>query len=271
MKKIFLLLLICGFVPCVFSIPLENLVSNHIAGQLRSNDSVIIEYQSGRNRSPLLIPDNNDLRHAVSLIIGEVNRPDMMIEAVYLYKKPARAYTSSAAWDNNQKIELFNQMLSLSTLTGLEYYSASRGEMRTFFEYSSVVDGSNIRTALPISDPVLNNPPAQYNLYARQRDLTFGDNMYRYDYVYAKDYIYFVQQNLTNLTIAGIRIIGANNQRSVMTVFDCGDSLLIYSITIANTIIGANLVEQRINNSFSNRAEALLKWFAGRADIVFSR
>jgi len=265
MKKRFLVLLVffLAAVPCVFSIPLEEIVPAY-AALLRSGGEPVIETQL-RNPSPQIMPLDNELRQYVSMVIRSLN-PNMMTEALFLYEKPEHAHTSPAYWDNTQKIGIYNELLAISTLTGIQYYSASRGEMRTFFEHSEVIDGPNTRRPLP--DPLFATPPSEYTLYARQRDLTFGDNLYRYNYMYNRDSIFFVQENLTPLNIAIVQAIRRNNLRSVIAVFDCGDSILIYAISMARTLSVPGMGE-RIGSSLANRAEAILKWFAVRAESVF--
>jgi len=252
-------------VPCVFSASLEELVIPGYAAQLRSGSDPIVETQM-RNPSPKLLPMDDDLRQFVTRALGALN-PNMMVETLYLYEKPEHSRTSADNWDDAQKTGLFNQLLAISTLAGIEYYSASRGEMRTFFEYSQVVDGPE--TKYPLPDPVYTSPPEELTLYARQTDLTFGDNVYRYDYLTARSGIFFVQENMTALTIALVPVVRRNNLRSVMAVFDCGDALLIYAVSTARALSVPGMGE-RIGNSFSSRAEAVIKWFTGRADMVFS-
>jgi hypothetical protein len=78
----------------------------------------------------------------------------------------------------------------------------------------------------------------------------------------------FVQQNLTAMNAGIIPAVGKNKLRTVMAVIDAGDSLLIYAVSMAKAAPFPGLGE-RIGNSFTNRAEAVLKWFSGRADGVF--
>jgi len=264
-KKIAILLLTAVFVPFLFSVPLESIVPGQ-AAQLRSTGDLITETQL-RNSSPKLLPLDSELRQFLTVAIGSLN-PNIMVESLYLYKKPDYAHTDPGVWNDTQKAGLFNQLVAISTLTGIQYYSASRGAMRTFFEYSSVVDGPD--TKYPLPDPVYPAPPAELTLYARQTDLTFGDNIYRYNYSTAKNGIFFVQENMTDLTYMRVPVIGKGNLRSVMAVFDCGDTLLFYivSMTGVGSVPG---VGNRIGSSFSNRAEALMKWFTGRADLVFQK
>ena len=251
-------------IPCVFSVPLENIAPSY-ANQLRSSGSPIMETQL-RNPSPKLIPANFVLRQYITEAMRTIS-PNMMSETLFLYKKPEHSHTDSGVWDETQKTGLFNQLLAISTLTGIQYYSASRGEMRTFFELSQVINNPDSRNPLP--DPVFTTLPPELTLYARQRDLTFGDNIYRYDYVNNRDIVFFVQENLTPLNIGIFQAIRRNNLQSFMAVFDCGDSLLIYAVSMARALSVPGMGE-RIGNSLSNRAEAILKWFTGRADIILN-
>jgi hypothetical protein len=266
MKKniCFLLLAVLLALPGVFSTPLEDLITPVNALRLRSNGEFIMEMQPA-NPSLLLMPANNELRHYVSGVIETLN-PNMMVETLSLYKKPGHSYTNPVNWDETQKTEIVNQLMALSTLAGIQYYSASRKSMRTFFEYSGVIDDPN--TKKPIPDPVYSILPDQLTLYARQKDLTFGDNIYRYDYLINRYVVFFVQENITPLSVAFFQAVGKGKLKTVIAIFDCGDSLLVYIASMAKTASIPGMGE-RIGNSFSNRAEAILKWFYGRADLVF--
>jgi hypothetical protein len=215
--------------------------------------------------SLLLMPANNELRQYISGVIDALD-PNMMVETLSLYKKPVNSHTDPASWDETQKTGIVNQLLALSTLAGIQYYSASRKSMRTFFEYSSVIDGPDAKNQL--TDPVYSTPPEHLTLYARQKDLTFGDNIYRYEYFVNKDVVFFVQENVTTMSVALFPAVGKGKLKTVVAVFNCGDTFLIYVASMAKTASIPGMGE-RIGNSFSNRAEAVLKWFSGRAEAVF--
>jgi len=268
-KLLLFLFLLSAVVPCVFSMPLDRLVTSGQSSRLLSGDS-IVETQS-KNLSPKLLPFDVDLRQLVDTAMNTLD-PNMMVETLHLYKKPEHSFASADSWDNAQKAGIFNQLLAISTMTGIEYYSASREEMRTFFEYSQVVDGPEKKYPLP--DPVYASPPANISLYARQVDLTFGDNIYRYDYITTQNGIFLAQENLTALALASIPlvkipVVKSNNLRSVIAVFDCGDTILIYAVSMVKAF-AAPAMGERVGNSFSNRADAIIKWFSDRADIFFS-
>jgi hypothetical protein len=259
-KTVFALLIVCFTVSRLFAASLEELVGPAYAAQLRSGGAPITEMQ--KNSALQLLPQHTALRQFVSGVIAALE-PNVAVETLFLYTKPG----VSGEWTEAQRVGLFNQILAISRLTGVQYYSASRKAMRTFYESSHVIDSPDSGKQRP--DPVFAQPPVSLTLYARQKDLTFGDNIYRYDYKTAQDAFFFVQENITALNYGIITVVAKNKLRSVMAVIDCDDSLLIYSVSLAKAVSFFGL-DDRIGNSFSNRAEAVFKWFTGRADSVFT-
>jgi hypothetical protein len=64
--------------------------------------------------------------------------------------------------------------------------------------------------------------------------------------------------------------VGKRKLRSVVAVVDAGDHLLVYAASMAAAASLPGLGE-RIGNSFTNRAAAVLKWFSLRADRAFGK
>jgi hypothetical protein len=245
---------------------LEELAGPERAAELLAGET-IAEVQL-KDPRPVLIPRHTGLRRLVDGIQAELE-PGLFVESLYRYEKPAGVDGSGPRrWTDNERTRLYNEATALSTLTGIQYYSASRKTMRVFYEYSRVIDGPDTKRALP--DPVFSAVPGELRLYARQRDLTFGDNIYQYDYLAFDDALIFVQRNLTAMNAGIIPAVGKDKLRSVVAVIDAGDSLLIYAASMAKAVSLPGLGE-RIGNSFTNRAEAVLKWFAGRADRAFEK
>jgi len=245
--------------PSLLGASLEELVGVEQAAALRSAAEPVTEVQH-KTINPRLLPRHEKLAALVTETLGSLE-PNLFVETLSLYRKP-----SSAAWNDAEQINLLNQLTALSTLAGIEYYSASRKAMRVFYESSCVID--NPADKKPLPDPALTALPASLALYARQKDLTFGDNIYRFVYYTNKDSIFFVQENLTAMTAGIIPAVGKNKFRSLLAVLDTGDSLLIYAAGMAKTASVPGMGD-RIGASFTNRAKAILKWFEGRAEKVF--
>jgi len=265
MKRQFVLLFLflCVAIPRIFPVPLEDMVGSNYAARIGLGGVSVTETQL-KNPVLKLLPNHSGLRRYVTEAMTSLD-PSLAVETLYLYKKPVRSVLLEG-WNDDQRANLFNQIMSLSTLAGIEYYSASRRTMRTFYETSRVIDGPQTKNPLP--DPVFAQPPETLTIYARQKDLTFGDNVYRYDFLTTGDAFFFTQENMTALTAGIIPAIGKNKLRSVMAIIDCGDSLLIYAVSMAKAASIPGMGD-RIGNSFTNRADALIKWFTGKADSVF--
>jgi len=208
-----------------------------------------------------LLPAHGGVRSLAESLREDLD-PGILGETLSVYQKPPGA----GAWTEEEKIALYNSVLAISSLAGTEYFSASRSRMRTFYETSTVIDSPESRKPLP--DPVYTDPPWNITLYAQQRDLTFGNNIYRYDYYDLGDALVFTQENLTTLSYGIIPAVGKNKLRSLVGVIDAGNYLLIYAASLAKATALPGLGD-RIGSSFTNRAQAILNWYIKKADKIF--
>jgi hypothetical protein len=212
----------------------------------------------------MLAPRHPELGAVIDQTLGELGT-GIMAETLSRYEKPAAA--SRPAWSADERTALYNHALALSTLKDVQYYSASRKAMHTFYDYSRVINSPGSKQELP--DPSYQIPPANLTIYARQRDLTFGDNVYQYRYLSEGDHLVFIQENLTTMNVGIFPAVGKNKLRSLVAVIDAEDSLLIYAASFAKAASIPGLGE-RIGGSFTNRAQAILGWFSAQADKAFA-
>ena len=238
------------------------LISEELSEQLSRGE---VLSRAHFNKSPLeLTPDDPYLKKTIAEIT-ETLAPSLIIESLCIYQKPkdARPFLSSG-----EKTRLFNGIVSLSTLTGLRYYSASRKEMRLFYEQSVVIDAPGTKKA--IDDPVFTaqNLPAHWTLYAKQKDLTFGENIYQFDFTIQERSILFVQTNLTAMYYGIIPVLGKNKLRSIVAVLDTKGAFLIYMVSMADAISFPGM-KNRVGASFAARSEAVLGWFTRKADAIY--
>jgi hypothetical protein len=247
-------------VPPVFSVPLEDLLD--AAGRTELLNGEIITRVQQRDPRPVLIPRHAYTRMLIDSLLVELDA-NLMVESLSLYKKNA---VSAGTWSAVERAALYNEALALSSLTGLQYFSTSRNRMRTFYELSQVIDGPE--TQRVVLDPVYTEPPAELSLYARQKDLTFGENIYRYTYYARSDALLFVQENLTTMNAGIIPAVGKDKLRAAVAVIDAEEYLLIYAASMARAASIPGM-SRRVSNSFSTRVEAILGWFAGQADKAF--
>jgi len=273
---IYLLLLFIFVLPAMNAdtpgtMSLENLIGQELSSSLLAGERQVLSHFT--NIQPQLMPDNEILARHVRNIISSLN-PGIMVETLNIYPKPEGA--ANRPWTNAESTNLYNNLLALSSLAGIEYFSASRGAMRTFYESSIVIDSPTARRA--IADPFFAEPPAELTIYASQRDLTFGTNIYQYNYYFPQSempsgqiphgIMIFVQENLTALSYGIIPAVSRNRLRSIVAVIDTDTHIVVYAASMAraSTLPG---IRDRIGSSFSNRAEAIFMWFSGRADLVY--
>jgi hypothetical protein len=245
-----------------FSAAPEELIGPERAAELiRQKTLTGVQY---KDPQPLMVPRNGFIRRLIEEAMEALD-PSLFVESLSLYRKPAGA--AAGAWSEAERTALYNASLALSSLEGIQYFSSSRNKMRTFYESSGVIDSPDTKKAL--EDPVYGRPPEELTLYARQKDLTFGDNIYQYTYYARPDSLVFVQENLSALTAGPIPVVRRNKLRSVVAVFDAGEYLLVYIASMAKAASFPGMNE-RAGRSFSTRAEAILAWFSGQADKAFA-
>jgi hypothetical protein len=249
-------------VPGVFSDALDALVTPAWKTALLSGES--ITQLAKKPAVPELSPRDAQVQRLTAGVIKEIN-PTILTESLHLYKKPSGA---AAPWTQDERTALYNNILALSTLAGLQYYSVSHKGMRVLFEISQAIDDPS--TQNPVGDPSCSVPPPSLTVYARQKDLTFGDNLYQYDYFASENALTLVQRNITAMSLGIVPVISKNMLRSVVAVIDAGEYALIYSASFAKTVSLPG-VKNRIGRSFANRADAILGWFTRQADKAFER
>jgi hypothetical protein len=244
-------------------VSLEDLLSSSLISALKAGEEPAeIQFRDFQFR---LTPLNEDLRLLVEAIRRDLD-PSVMVETLHLYQKPQDA--ERTGWTQAELTALYNKTVAISTLQGIQYYSASRGTMRTFYETSLVIDNPTAKRPLP--DPSFMTIPRELTLFARQKDLTFGDNFYQYTYLLLPGALVFVQENLSSLNAGIIPAVGKNKLRSVLALLDAGDYLVIYAVSMAKAVSLPGL-RDRIGDSFSNRAEAIIKWLVSGADRAFGK
>jgi hypothetical protein len=193
----------------------------------------------------------------------ERERPSLVVEAVFALRRPKPA---SAAAAQAELASVYGILRSIGSLQGIEYYSASRKKMRTFYAESYIIDGPDSKAA--VSDPkapIAGAIPQSETVYAFQRDLSFGANRYRYEYASFPDAICLSSSNLTKMSYGIVPVAAAGELSTRLLVIQADDGILFYAASGAKA---PGLFSGKLEDSFANRAEALFRWFAAKyADI----
>jgi hypothetical protein len=208
---------------------------------------------------PQLIPEVSARRE----IQARIRELELTVgtEVLSLYKNEAVDFDSPES-----RLRIYNILRSLSTMKGIQYYSASRQRMRTLFAESYVVDGPDGQKRLP--DPVVEEIPAYSRLYALQEDLTFGENIYVTEFRYPGDYFLLDSTNLTTMHYFFLPMVQPENSVTLILLIPAGEQILFYGAIGANTRRFLGLARSR-EDSFYNRLKAIYGWFSERMTETF--
>ena len=191
-------------------------------------------------------------------------KPGMLVEALFVLERPEGAPSSG---DATLEFTRISQILtSLSSLQGIEYWSESRKAWRTFYAESWRIDDATARNRLPDSPRRVG--AEGLTLYAWQKDLSFGGNVYRYEYAVAgsreaPSALLVTQTNLTRMSYGLIPLVGAEGLETRILIIQAREGILFYAASAANSP-PIPILSGKLQDSFSNRAAALFKWFGAR-------
>lgn len=197
-------------------------------------------------------------------IAGEIEEldPRLGIEARFFFPVPREVLNRA-----DFELRLYNILRSVSTMEGIEYYSASRERMRTFYHDSYAVAGPDGDERIP--DPLVSRIPREDRVYVFQKDSSFGKNVQQLDYTYAGGNFLIRMQNLTTMFYNGlIPLVGDENLLTYLVVDPQAEGIVFYGHLAVR--VGALFgMEDRARNSFYNRIKALYDWFSQRMTEEF--
>ena len=155
--------------------------------------------------------------------------------------------------------DLITRLQAISTMEGIEYYSASRERMRILFVESWVVDDESSRERL--DDPVLSAVPEQDTLFIRQRDSSFGVNYSRLDYSVSNEGVRLRMTNLDSMAYRNIvPAVAAEQLQLNIVLVPVAEGTLFYGSSAARPISLLGM-QDRVQRSFYNRLVALHGWY----------
>ena len=210
--------------------------------------------------SPGLLPNTELTADVVRRIVaGDLN---IGIEGLFFTPTDNLPSSYSTMDSAERKLVLYNILQSVSTLEGLEYYSASRGEMRLLFEESWVIADPDDKEPLP--DRLAVSVPARESIFIHQKDKSFGSNESVMTFRAASDVFATDIINLTPMRYKGIiKVVDPENMQVHLIVVPVDEGLLLYGTMSAQTR-NVKAFLDRARNSFTNRVVALTGWYKDR-------
>ncbi len=227
----------------------ETLIPDELMSKLKSEGEVVRYFYGDLDLT--FMPDGA----LTEYIRSDLNGLDATIgvEAIFLMDMPAKLASAP-----DRDLAIYNILNRVSTLTGIEYYSASRERMRTLFRHSYRVKSTDEKDALP--DIVFSEIPAAQDVTVFQEDLTFGknyvSNLYRYE-----DSRFLLQvNNLTTMWYYILPLVKPGNFRMDLLIIPQENNLIFYG---ACSVDSAKLfgIEKSKKDSFYNRIKAMQNWF----------
>lgn len=183
--------------------------------------------------------------------------PRIGIEIVAPVAVDPRAFTESG------RLTLLRILQSVSTMAGIEYYSASRDEMRVFYHESYRVESAGDRARL--DDPRPTRIPARETIFVYQRDGSFGRNVQRITYLTSDDAILMVTENVSTMSYNLIPLVAPGALRTyVLVQQDEASGHLVFYGNLGVHVPFLFGMEDRARASFLNRIVALQQWFVAR-------
>lgn len=168
--------------------------------------------------------------------------------------------------DPPQMMVLYNILRKVSTMEGIEYYSASRGEMRTFYHESYAIAGPEDNTR--IADPTVTSIPRRDTIYVFQRDGSFGENIQRIDFEYNGKEILMSIVNLTTMVYKVVPLVSPENLRTFVVIQPRpDDNTIAFYGNLGVRVPGLFGMRNRARDSFYNRIVALHGWFADQLSV----
>lgn len=169
--------------------------------------------------------------------------------------------TKGTATDGETRLAIYNVLRKISTMEGIEYYSASRDEMRVLYHESYVIRGNNNRRR--VEDPTVETVPTVETIYAFQRDGSFGRNVQEITYRSIGDGFLMEMKNRTTMVYHLIPLVTPNNLQVYLLVEPGGSGIEVYG-HLAVRVPAVFGFQDRARASFYNRIQALANWFEGQ-------
>lgn len=169
---------------------------------------------------------------------------NIITESIFFIKDPP---SSNSAFTQKEKLEAALEALSdISSLKGINYYSASRKKERVLFT--------------EVSDVKVTGEYPNQTITALIEDSTFDENFYKIDYKIYDSYITMEMINLEKLKYSIFTVSQPKEMIFSLAIIPTDEGLLLYCAGVAKTI-KAEFLKKRVTSSVSNRVTALYNWF----------
>lgn len=155
--------------------------------------------------------------------------------------------------------EFMHMLSEISTMKGVKYFSASRGEVRVLFEESHRVARKDNQNKL--ADAEFTGEPLSITIY--QQDPSFGGNYYSLDYTKSGNGYRMSMQNLNQMYYAVLPVVGEKSLAMEMYIEKHEGYIFFYGNCAVNAFTPFGMAGQ-VQASFYNRIKAISDWFSAK-------
>jgi hypothetical protein len=206
--------------------------------------------------STLALYPNRPEKDAMAKSIRQMN-PTIGIEVLKF-----RAFSEKGcAAGQSSMLGIYNTLRSLSTLKGIEYYSASRKRMRIFYEDAYAVNNPTEKKRIEIKQSTQIERAS--SLYCYFRDSSFGEYVCAIDYETDEDSISMNMKNLTEIWYLFVSIIKPLDMTSRIIIIPVDDGILFYGLSAIRGDDPFGIAKSKADSLY-NRLVALYNWFDNR-------
>lgn len=232
--------------------PLSTVIGQANAAKLLSGEKVVAS-TFGEKAARRNLPVSGSLLAPFDTRLASL-KPSITVEACYLVPRSHAAQTDAL-------LDAYSAFMSVSSLEGITYWSASRKARHVLYEKSSIVDAKGRREPRP--DPVRSSVPPSDSFIVRQTDTTFGENWYQWDFSSTQGAFSLSVTNLSDLNYGILRLMDAQALAGFFFVVPCDEGILLYTVTGARAFLLPGL-DGKVEESFVNRADAMNAWLKAR-------
>lgn len=167
------------------------------------------------------------------------------------------------ASDSEKVLNVYNRMLKISTLKGIEYVSFRAGDkLKTLFSDACMIDSPKKNKAVP--DAQVSKVDLFTTYYARLTDTKFGSNKYIADYIGLKDEICVEITNYDVIKYLGLKVVDKEGLHMFVDVKFFDEGVLVYAFAVvynSEPDVQVLFIEVSLDGAFITRIKALKDWF----------
>ncbi|MBN2653176.1 MAG: hypothetical protein JXR63_12425 [Spirochaetales bacterium] len=244
------------FSTILFFISIFPLFSENLDSQQLFSEEILQTIESGKSYTREFFQSNevafsplvNKTFYIENPAFNSVTNPTMIIEKIY--------FIPHNKIKNNFE-QIFKNFHKISSLTDVEYFSQSKGKMRTLFEQSYTIESKSSAKQIPDIIPKLSRN--EFEIF--QEDTSFGDMFYNVQSDFSENCINLSLLSNSHLKLGVFKLIDPEKLQITATLFKTDKGYIFYGTLRTDYKDKLGIMRKR-SDSMHNRLQAIYDWFA---------